>query len=296
MCEQGTRRRPALRALTLVVASALIAMSAGGQESTICRIMPLGDSITEAFDGQASYRYFLWHQLAGRGYVVDFVGSMDGVFEGTPLYPDFDQDHEGHCGWTAAEVLVEIGAWVSSAEPDVVLVHLGTNDVSWGRTTGSIIADLGGIIDAIHGHNPQAVVLLAQIIPSLARETETEALNAQIAVLAAGKHTDESPVIVVDQWTGFTIATDSYDGVHPNRQGELKIAAAWYAALETVLPAPPASPDPGGGCAPGGGTPALVALASVALLRRFAQDRACSAASNHSCGPYPSFDLVSPRP
>lgn len=179
-----------------------------------------------------------------------------------------------------------------------------------GRTTESIVADLGGIVDAIHAHNPQAVVMLAQIIPALGRETEIEALNAQIAVLVAEKHTDESPVIAVDQWTGFSLATDSYDGVHPNRDGELKIAAAWYAALETVLPAPPAVQDPGGGCAPGryvrlrrgptdapgGGTAALFVLASMALLRCLAQERASSAAHNRSCRPHPSFDAPSRRP
>ena len=31
--------------------------------TTAVRIMPLGDSITEAFAGHASYRYWLWKQL-----------------------------------------------------------------------------------------------------------------------------------------------------------------------------------------------------------------------------------------
>jgi lysophospholipase L1-like esterase len=271
MHPHATERRLPSAPLALLAVSALVATSANGQEPAVVRIMPLGDSITESFDGQASYRYFLWHQLVGRGYAVDFVGSMEGVFNGTPLYPDFDQDHEGHCGWTAADVLVEVGTWASSAEPDVVLVHLGTNDVAQGRTAEDIVADLGGIVDVIRGHNLQATVLLAQI--AAASDPETEGLNAQIADLAAAKHTDESPVKVVDQWTGFSIIDDSYDGVHPNEQGEQKIAEAWYAALQAVLPTPPAVPDPGG-CMPGGGSGALVALVLAALLRHFAWDRA----------------------
>jgi hypothetical protein len=42
---------------------------------------------------------------------------------------------------------------------------------------------------------------------------------------------------VVDQWTGFSTATDTYDGVHPNASGDDKIAARWFPALAAVLDA-----------------------------------------------------------
>ena len=42
----------------------------------------------------------------------------------------------------------------------------------------------------------------------------------------------------VDLWTGFDPQTDTYDGVHPNESGEKKMAAGWFEALKTILPAP----------------------------------------------------------
>src|SRR6187399_3097989 len=69
------------------------------------RIMPLGDSITSSFAGHDSYRYWLWHSLQDAGYTnIDFVGSQRGVFGGTPLHANFDQDHEGHTGFTADQI------------------------------------------------------------------------------------------------------------------------------------------------------------------------------------------------
>ena len=45
----------------------------------------------------------------------------------------------------------------------------------------------------------------------------------------------DSPVIVVDHFTGFDAATQTYDGVHPNADGEIHLSDRWLAALEDVL-------------------------------------------------------------
>jgi cellulase/cellobiase CelA1 len=56
---------------------------------------------------------------------------------------------------------------------------------------------------------------------------------------------------VVDQWTGFGTASDTYDGVHPNAAGDQKMSDRWYPALTalltggpTVPPTPPVTPTP----------------------------------------------------
>lgn len=59
--------------------------------------------------------------------------------------------------------------------------------------------------------------------------------NNAIPAWAAGKTTNASPIIVVDQWTGFDTGADTYDGVHPNDSGNQKISARWYSALAAVL-------------------------------------------------------------
>lgn len=203
------------------------------------RVMPLGDSITEAETGYASYRYWMWHELIKAGYEIDLVGSMTGVYNGPPLYPDFDQNHEGHWGWRADEVLGQLAVWATTAQPEVVLLHLGHNDLWQGQTVASTVDDLTSIIGVLRAANSNVIILIAQVIPStVGALSEIPVLNAEIAVLAAAVTTGESPVIVVDQWTDFDAAVDTYDGVHPNQSGEEKMAARWFDSLDDILDPP----------------------------------------------------------
>ncbi|MEO3871669.1 cellulose binding domain-containing protein [Nonomuraea sp. B12E4] len=39
----------------------------------------------------------------------------------------------------------------------------------------------------------------------------------------------------MDQWTGFSTSTDTYDGVHPNAAGDQKMSDKWYPALVSAL-------------------------------------------------------------
>jgi len=200
------------------------------------RVMPLGDSITEAQGGFAAYRYWLWKDLELEGYPVDFVGSQYGVWNGDPPYSDYDQDHEGHWGWRADQILASIGSWAAASLPDIVLIHLGHNDIWQGQSISSTIDELGQIIDTIRGVNPGASFLLAQVIPSIHSALDSiPALNVQIAILGALMHSTESPVLVVDQHSGFDPWVDTYDGVHPNEPGEQKMAARWFAPLDSIF-------------------------------------------------------------
>jgi hypothetical protein len=197
--------------------------------------MPLGDSITQADAGHDSYRRPLWQML--RGQAVDFVGTQTEHFGGPAPRPDFDQDHEGHWGWRADEVLGSVADWARSQAPDVVLVHLGTNDVLQGEPSGAILEELGAIVDALRSANPEVKVLLAQIIPTsdVGRNAAIRALNGGIPALAARKSTTRSPVTAVDQHTGFDGEGDTYDGLHPNAAGEAKMAGRWFDALLPLL-------------------------------------------------------------
>ncbi|HVT87667.1 MAG TPA: NPCBM/NEW2 domain-containing protein [Tepidisphaeraceae bacterium] len=203
------------------------------------RIMPLGDSITSSFGGHASYRFFLYNQLLQAGYDVDFVGSQTLNNGQAPLYSNFDKDNEGHSGWRADEVAANTVAWATANNPDIVLLHVGTNDIGQGQSNDSTAADIGTIIDNLRSVNPNVKILLAQIIPTTGGNVgQYSLLNGLIATLATQKNTAQSPVILVDQFTGFNASTDTFDGNHPNDSGERKMSAKWFAALASVLPAP----------------------------------------------------------
>ena len=199
------------------------------------RIMPLGDSITQADSEHDSYRRPLFKNLELEGRSVDFVGSLSSNYRGGPPRRDFDLDHEGHWGWRVDEILEEVGRWVLEEEPDVLLVHLGSNDVFQDQGVSSTLDELSRLIDVVRDARPDAAFLIAQIIPTsnASRNRTLRELNTGIASLES-KSTERSKVRIVDHFTGFDPARMTYDGVHPNPEGEIHMAERWLEGLAAL--------------------------------------------------------------
>ncbi len=200
------------------------------------RIMPIGDSITQADSNHNSYRRLLWIQLRKAGYNVEFVGSSREHFQGSSPLSDFDQDHEGHWGWRVDQILEQIDGWARTSQPDIVLIHLGSNDINQGQSLESTIEELRKLIQTLRTINPRLKILIAQLIPC-GEEAQVRQFNRLIMNFARDSNTQESPVITVDQFSGFNAAAgkDTYDGCHPNESGEKKMADRWFAALKKLL-------------------------------------------------------------
>jgi len=60
-------------------------------------------------------------------------------------------------------------------------------------------------------------------------------LNKAIPAWAASKSLAESPITVVDCFTGFDTTKDTGDGVHPNSSGNQKLASSWFKPLVKVI-------------------------------------------------------------
>lgn len=212
-------------------------ISSCGRDGGPLRIMPLGDSITEAEAGHNSYRRVLWQRLNGAGCSVDFVGSKSGVSRGSrdsgsvrPPNADFDQNHEGYWDYTVNDVIARAAGLVARSSPDMVLVHLGTNDILRGQSPEAVAQELGIIIDEIREGKPDAHILLAKIIPASNSVAATAALNRAIDGVASNRNRRSSPVTVVNQNAGYALS-DNYDGVHPAPSGEAKIGNRWADAI-----------------------------------------------------------------
>ncbi|GIE87138.1 cellulose binding domain-containing protein [Actinoplanes regularis] len=198
------------------------------------KIMALGDSITGS---PGCWRALLWQKLPAAR--VDFVGTLPGQGCGF----DYDGENEGHGGYLVTNVANQnlLVGWLAATDPDVVMMHFGTNDAWSNLPTSTILAAYTTLVGQMRASNPSMKILVAQIIP-MNPSTCTEcaqrvvALNAAIPAWAAGLTTTASPITVVDQWTGFDTATDTYDGVHPNDAGNIKIANRWYPAVAATLP------------------------------------------------------------
>ena len=198
------------------------------------RIWPLGDSITGGYTENAGYRRLLWQKLHAAGRNVDFVGTITNYIEGEPEDPDFDTAHDGHWGWRTDEILAQVEAWTAQVKPDMVLLTIGTNDLYQKRPVDEAAANIAEIIRRIRAVNPAVVVLLAQIPANDMAVETTPALNIKIKQLAS-MSTKESPVVIVDQYSGFEAGADTWDGVHPNARGAEKMAVRWLDAIKRTL-------------------------------------------------------------
>jgi lysophospholipase L1-like esterase len=206
---------------------------------TKAKIMPLGDSITAS----TCWRARLAEKLAAGNFTFDFVGSQNG--DPGCANSTYDKDSEGHGGYIVADQSdTTLSGWFAANPPDIVLMHFGTND-SWGgqRTTDQILGAFTLIVTDLRAVSPKVILLVAKIIPLDPNNDGSCAvcpqsvidLNDLIPAWAKGLSTAASPIVVVDQWTGFDDVTDTRDGVHPNDSGSVKMANKWYAALSPIL-------------------------------------------------------------
>ncbi len=232
---------------------------ARAESDTVLRILPLGDSITQAEINRASYRYPLWKQLIDAEIEFDFVGAMNTQLstysQGTPPHPDyktqiFDPDHEGHFAWQISDIVNgrqpnngtgsgKLAQWLTSYDFDIALVHLGTNDAFYRKPNTQIARELTALINILREDNPDAIILLAQVIPTGRRPADDQAvenMNTVIPTVVKAMNTKDSPVILVDQFSGFDAASETYDGVHPNAAGEEKMAERWFEAIMANRP------------------------------------------------------------
>jgi lysophospholipase L1-like esterase len=98
---------------------------------------------------------------------IDFVGSLseppDGEPYGCPVV--FDQDHEGWLGYRVEQVIDEVTPRVEVLQPDVALIHLGTNDLSQRQGPVGTAEELESFVTGLQAAVPDITVLVAQIIP-----------------------------------------------------------------------------------------------------------------------------------
>jgi lysophospholipase L1-like esterase len=222
-----------------------------------CRIMPLGDSITDGLVGVApgntqgsngGYRVELFRQAIADGHAITFVGTSPTTgFGGGPNGPTevdgqpFPRDHEGISGDTIPGVAGRVNAALAATTPDIILLQIGTNHL-YGGLPAEVPGQLADLVDQITNEAPDALLVVAQITPLGAIPNNgVEQYNAGIPAMVqervdAGKH-----VLMVDNFSPIAndpagVAALVGDNVHPNAAGYAIMASTWYDAIESFLP------------------------------------------------------------
>lgn len=215
--------------------------------------MPMGDSITEwqcNNESQGGYRGFLGDALHSK-LSFDFVGSQYGC-----------GNHEGHSGWTIAQLQGIASGVLTAHAPDVVMVQAGTNDLFFNQPGYSQGADVAGclkrmdtLLNTTFTALPAARVFLSGVTYINASRCANYSqapwhppncpgdmpqwivqLNAQLPALAAAYTTRGLPVSFHDPNPACNFTAEDYWtwGIHFSQSGYKKIAESWLDALKSL--------------------------------------------------------------
>jgi lysophospholipase L1-like esterase len=199
-------------------------------------------------DARNSYGWLLANRLGAEVHIVAITGRglvhNFGMPAGNPVrtvpgdYPFWERDYDEPNNW----------GW----QPNVVIVNLGTNDVSGPAETppADFQGAYVGLLTMIRDKNPGALILAMTPfgLKSGAQRVYPKEIEAAVALR---KSAGDNRVAFVDT-SGWLGRSDFTDGVHPNINGHVKAAGRLASVIRglgsaAVVPvsAPAASPTPG---------------------------------------------------
>ncbi len=219
------------------------------------KIMPLGDSITFGMADDGGYRKFLDYFLKEKGYSnIDFVGpegADSASFNYNGKSVTYDDNHAGYSGYTITDLpggwfgqlngiyeTMQKGDYIKKYSPDIILLQIGTNDVSNGHLDGSE-ERLHTLLDYLL-ENMNGTIFLTTI-PDLGgsfmgggnTNADIASYN-QLVKKVAGEYSGKR-VIYADIHSVIDGSKDLADGVHPNSGGYEKMGKYWADILDDYL-------------------------------------------------------------
>lgn len=226
------------------------------------KIMPLGDSITYGMADEGGYRKYLSYFLSQNGYSnVDLVGPEgkdSATFNYNGKQVTYDDNHAGYSGYTITNLpggwfgqlngileTMQNGDYIKKYSPDIILLQIGTNDVSNGHLDGSE-ERLHQLLDYLRENMNSDGKIFLTTIPDLGNTGWGSNSNGDIAKYnelikkVAGDYSSKN-VIYADIHSVIDASKDLADGVHPNAGGYEKMGKYWYEQIESYLKDPGSS-------------------------------------------------------
>jgi lysophospholipase L1-like esterase len=220
---------------------------------TACMVLPLGDSITEGYEpsgANGGYRVELFNQAVMAGKNLTFVGTlMNGP--NTVANRTFPKRHEGHGGYTisgggqGAIAGTVTDTAISTYHPNIVLLSIGTNDIDDNIDVSKAPTRLGQLLDEIIADAPNALVVVASIIPIKGDSSQRiQSYNAAIPGLVSARAATGKHVVFADNYAAFVkdaswASSQMADNLHPNDAGYAVLGRGFYGAIAALLPTGP---------------------------------------------------------
>ena len=197
----------------------------------VLRVMPLGASSTVGSGSPetAGYRGPLQTLLARDGVTVDMVGSHRSAPASVR-----DGDYEGYGGLTLEDMRPLVAAWVRRAAPDVVLLHIGTNDLLKGSSPQTAARRLGDVLSQIVTVS-DAHVIVAGVWAPLPGEARDRAEFNRLSAAAVAQFQQRGHSMRYLDVSEPLEADELADGLHPNATGYRMIAAMWERQILEVI-------------------------------------------------------------
>lgn len=199
------------------------------------RVMFVGDSICVGGTGADTTAYGGWRLTVTKTMIsrlssgVRFVGGNAPANNGLMC---------GTSGLTVSEVDATpyLTDQLAQYKPDVILLHIGTNDCTQLNSGGSPTlattrANLTTLLDRVRSTLPGCVVFICRIIDNNTAHTQVVNFNTSAIDTDVAARSDYTSglVKIVDMYTavGLYSATNYVDGSHPNGTGYALMAAKW---------------------------------------------------------------------
>ena len=205
-------------------------------------IMAVGDSITHGVllpQPSASWRLPFTQQLDANDCLYEMTGSQ----VTNALHSAFESPHESYSSHEANHFITGFtnyagtndGIFTSMAtySPDIVLLHIGTNDAIQAQDNQQTLAEIDQIVTTVT--DAGADVIVANLIPSF---TSDFLVGVDERISELGDLIDayviqlgSSRVHLVDVRSGYTEDLMFDDGIHPNDEGSAQIASMFFSVF-----------------------------------------------------------------
>jgi lysophospholipase L1-like esterase len=203
-----------------------------------CVVLPLGDSITHGFGSgdDAGYRSALFKLAVAANQKVTFIGSLSNG-PGTVSGQTFPKMHEGHDGISVTGITGYVPPQKAfGTTPHVVLLHIGTNDMTSNANPTTTANQLDTLVTNIVQAAPNALVAVAKIVPLGYNNTNYDQYIAKIPDVVTAHASKNEHVVMVDmsKLPGSDIRGSG--DVHPTDKGYADMADLWYGVIKGYLP------------------------------------------------------------